>query len=114
MIEIDGVRLQLEKLIWESGDYISDEWLKLIDYATHPEQSSEIVLNGLASAVRRLNRNLTTTSFLLRATELAPVYNDVIAQVNSLNSGKPVDVLDPLVPNASFSDASGSFKFAHS
>lgn len=114
MIEIEGIQRQLEKPIWESGDYISDEWLRLIDLTTHPDTSSPVVLSGLASAVRRLNRNLATTSFLLDGTDLASVYNDVVSQVNDINTGRPVDTLDPLIHGVSWGEASGSFKFADS
>ena len=114
MVEIDGVRRQLERPIWQSGDLISDEWWRLIDLTTNSDAHSPIVLNGLASAIRRLNRNLQTTSFLLGETELADVYDDVAGQVNCINADRPVGTLDALMPDVSWGEASGLFKFANS
>ncbi|MEO6761248.1 MAG: hypothetical protein ABI220_02610 [Candidatus Saccharimonadales bacterium] len=112
MIEIDGIRRQLEQPNWESGDRISDEWMRLIDLTTDPELHSTIVLYGLASAVRRLNRNLGTTSLLLKGTKLAQVYNDVVEQVNAINSDRLVGKVEYLSTGASWSEASGLFIFA--
>lgn len=114
MIEIDGIRRHLERPIWESGDYISDEWFRLIDLATDPNTDSPVVLGGLVSAIRRLNRNLKTTSYLLGKSDFAPVYDNVISQVNEINSDRRVGILHPLVHDVSWSEASGSFQFADS
>jgi hypothetical protein len=115
MIEIDGVRSKLEEPIWESGDYISDEWLRVIGLATHPNTDVyPLLMEGLASAVRRLNRNLTTTSFLLGESELAPVYDDVVRQVNDINSDRPVGLLKPLMTRVRWGEASGSYISADS
>ncbi len=113
MIEIDGVRNGLHRPIWESGDYISDEYLKLIDLSTSPDRSHRNA-ERIAIAVRRLNRNHETTSTLLVDTELAQPYNDVIAQLNDINASiEGVGTLRPLIEDDSrFQGASGSFKWA--
>lgn len=113
MIEIDGVRNQLHRPIWESGDYISDEYLTLINLSTSPSRSLRDA-ERIASAIRRLNRNLDTTSVLLVGTELAQPYNDVVAQLNDINvSIVGIEVLQPLNEDESrFRGASGSFKWA--
>lgn len=114
MIEIDGVCRELEKPIWESGDYISDEYLLLIDLSTSPDRATQDNAMRIASAVRRLNRNLSTTSTLLAGSELANPYDDVINQLNVINyNTEGVDTLQPLIRDDSrFPAASGSFKWA--
>jgi hypothetical protein len=114
MIEIDGVRRQLEKPIWESGDYISDEYLLLIDLSTSPNRATQTNTDRIASSIRRLNRNLATTSALLVDSELADPYDDVISQLNDVNSDvHGIDVLQPLIRDGSrFQESSGKFKWA--
>lgn len=113
MIEIDGVRNELHRPIWESGDYISDEYLELIDLSTSPDRPHGSI-DRIARAVRRLNLNLSTTSALLVGTELAQPYNDVVVQLNDINAGIPnVDALQPLIEDDSrFQGTSASFKRA--
>jgi hypothetical protein len=113
MLEIDGVRRQLQKPIWESGDYISDEYLKLIDITTSPHRVNERNAQRLASSIRRLNRNLDTTSALLVGTEAGSAYDSVVDQVNSINATLGVGTLLPLNQDESrFAGSSRSFKFA--
>lgn len=113
MVEIDGVRRELERPIWESGDYISDEYLLLIDLSTSPNRTTQTNADRIVSAIRRLNRNLATTSTLLVGTELADPYDDVIDQLNAINSDtEGVGVLQTLIRDDSrFQNASGSFKW---
>lgn len=114
MIEIDGVRRELEKPIWESGDYISDEYLLLIDLSTSPNRNIQTNIDRIASCIRRLNRNLATTSTLLVDSELAEPYDNVMSQLNDMNSDiGGIDTLQPLIRDDSrFQEASGSFKWA--
>ncbi|HEY4964169.1 MAG TPA: hypothetical protein VIH90_05730 [Candidatus Saccharimonadales bacterium] len=114
MIEVDGVRRRLERPITQAGDLISDEWLKAIDLTTHPDSNSPLILSGLASAIRRLNRNLATTSLILEGTEFEDTYNGVIDQINCLNSARDVGELLPLMSGVTWSQYSGLFKFADS
>lgn len=127
MLEIDGVRHEMERLVWESGDYISDEYLILIDLSTSPERTNPSNAERIASAVRRLNRNLDTTSALLVETKVpwayddaekfadaADVYDHVIGQVNAINEDMPnVGALLPMNRDESrFAGSSGSFRWA--
>jgi hypothetical protein len=115
MIEIDGVIRGLEKPTWGSGDHISEEYFILIDLSTSPDRTTQIKIDRIASAIRRLNRNLATTStLLLYDSEFADTYDDVVGQLNNINSDiEGVDVLQPLIRDDSrFQGASGSFKWA--
>jgi len=87
MVEIDGIRLALALPVTEAGDYISDEYLKVIDLVTTPVLYQEDV-DDLADAVMRLNRNRGTTSDYLGQAGLLGVYNDVVVQINELTSWK--------------------------
>ena len=113
MIEIDGVCRELEKPICESGDYISDEYLLLIDLSTSPNRTTQTNANRIASAVRRLNRNLATTSTFLDDPEVSSAYVNVINQLNDINSDiEGVGVLQPLIrDNSRYQEASGNFKW---
>lgn len=110
MIEIDGITLELEKPVTEACDYIADCWVRAIDLSTEPHVGSNI-LGLLASSVRRLNRNISTTSVVLVGTELEVVYDDVVGQLNEINAGRQgVDELKPLIKdNSRFEEYSGSF-----
>lgn len=113
MIEIDGVRNQLEKPVWESGDYISDEFWRLIDIATSPNRVTETNAERMASSIRRLNRNLDTTSALLVGNEAGPAYDRVVEQVNAINATLGVGFLLPLNQDESrYAGSSGIFKWA--
>ena len=109
MIEIDGVCRELERPIWESGDYISDKYEELIDLSTSPDRDRHV--DRIALAIHMLNLNLTTTSLLLVDTELAQPYDDVIGQLNEINADIPdIGTLQPLITNnARFEGASDSF-----
>lgn len=126
MLEIDGVRHKMERLIWESGDYISDEYWQLIDLSTSPGRTNPSNAQRIASAVRRLNRNLDTTSALLvetkvlgvyddaeKFTDVAEVYDHVIGQLNEINADTPAaGTLLPMNRDESrFAGSSGSFKW---
>lgn len=112
MIEIDGVRHELEAPITEAGDYISDEYLLLIDFSTAPH-SSHRNTERIASAIRRLNRNLAATSVYLVGTEFAQPYNDVVAQLNTINASLNVGSLNNLIEDDSrFLVYSASFRHA--
>lgn len=98
MIEIDEVRLALQTPVTESGDYISDEYLNLIDVSTSPDPRTQSTGHFISQSMRRLNRNLETTSTILVGTELADVYDSVVGQLNSLNSDIPErHLLKPLI-----------------
>ncbi len=113
MIEIDGVRNELHRPCTEAGDYISDNYRDLIDLSTSPDRTAVPNVVRIASLVRRLNRNLATTSAILVGTELDPIYEDVISQLNEINADLPVDALHPLVRDESrFTDYSGSYRWA--
>ena len=113
MIEIDGVKHALERPITQAGDIIADEYLEAIDLSTARDLWQRDV-NRLASAIRRLNRNQDTTCVYLGQAGLIETYNDVVGQLNDMNSGLPeVGRLLPL--NADFSrvrNFSSSFTFA--
>jgi hypothetical protein len=111
MKEIDGIRLALGSPATEAGDYISDEYYTLIDLTTSTVNAAKAL--RIASSVRRLNRNLATTSIYLSGTDLAEVYDDVVGQINHLNDGLNVGQLLPLITDESrFAEYSGSFKWA--
>ena len=101
MIEIDGVSNALGMPFTEAGDYSADEYLRLIDLSTSPKRHDRLVLSGIASATRRLNRNLDTVSVYLVEAGLTEVYNDVVGQLNQMNEGiDGVDVLKPITPES--------------
>lgn len=110
MIEIDGVRRELERPVTEAGDYISDTYERVIDHATAPELSNLEAIE-LARDVSLLNRNLaTTSSYLIGRTATGFVgdeyvearadeaYDNTIAQLNTLTAGAPgVEELRPII-----------------
>lgn len=87
MIEIDSVQRALEASRTEAGDYISDEYFKVIDCSTSPDRESSNFDADIASATRRLNRNLGTTAVHLDEAGLSDAYNTVAAQLNDMNNG---------------------------
>lgn len=89
MIEIDGVQRLLERPITEAGDYLSDEYFRLIDLATTPRNRSDVAVIGLVGAIRRLNHNIGATTVYLRMDGMADVYDDVITQINEINADLP-------------------------
>ncbi len=95
MIEIDGVKKVLETPRTEAGDYISDEYFIAIDLSTAPSLS-EFDTRRLASAIRRLNRNIGATYVYLANGGLVEPYNDVCVQLNQIN--EPVEGLLQLQP----------------
>lgn len=102
MIEIDGIQRALERPITEAGDYISDDYFKLLDLTTSPNQRSHANAPRIASVVRRLNRNLAATSVYLDDPVLAQAYNSVTSQVNELNVGiDGVNLLKPIITDSS-------------
>ncbi len=107
MIEIDGVTQSLERPVSSSGDFIADMYLRAIDLSTAPKPLGERGMADLASALRRLNRHLATTSFYLSGTGCEETYNDVVAQLNEMNYASPG--LEPLKPLMSIDDAKGSW-----
>lgn len=113
MLEIDGVRNELHTPIWESGDYISDEYLMLIDLSTSEFRTTEAYVRLINNSIRGLNRNIDTTSAILVGTDLAQLYDDVIGQLNEIN----VDIIDgePLRPlnyeDSRFAGSSGSYRW---
>lgn len=110
MIEIDGIYIGLQHPATVAGDYIADTYWRVVDLTTAPGLTTS-QLNSLASAVRKLNRNKSTTSVYFDFTELASVYDSVAQQVNHLNSGySEVPNMEPLIRVPSkFADYSASF-----
>lgn len=98
MIEIDGVVRELEQPVSDSGDYIALMYMQAIDLSTAPQPLSERDAEILASSLRRLNRNLATTSFYLSGSECADAYDTVATQLNELNEDNPrLDALRPVM-----------------
>jgi len=96
MIEIDGVNSALEQPVSSSGDFIAGTYKRAIDLSTAPRPLSERDMANLASALRRLNRNLATTSFYLSGTGCEVVYDSVVAQLNEINAASPnLELLHP-------------------
>lgn len=85
MIEIDGVRRALEGPMTEAGDYISDEYLKVIDLSTTPRHGTNVAIRGLSGAIQRLNFNVAATAVYLRTRDMAEVYDNVASQINEIN-----------------------------
>lgn len=99
MIEIDDVQRGLEAAGNQAGDFISDEYWKVLDLSTRDELSIDNIWR-LVSAERRLNRHLGTTAVELEMAGLVDVYNDVIGQVNEINSAAGrSSQLQPILPD---------------
>jgi hypothetical protein len=114
MIEIDGVRHELEYPGTEACDYIADDYLECIDIATSPDRTSHKNKERLASLIRRLNRNLSTTSSVLVGTSVEPAYNSVVVQINAITQSDSVGELKPLISDESrFEGYSGSYTWAN-
>lgn len=113
MIEIDGVTCELEPPCTEACDYIADDYYNCIDIATSPNRTSHKNQERLASLIRRLNRNLSTTSTVLVGTELEVVYDHVAEQINDITAADNIGSLKPLIKDDSrFSGYSGSYTWA--
>ena len=101
MIEIDGVVIELEQPVSDSGDLIADTYVRAIDLSTDPGPLGAREGERLASSLRRLNRNLATTSFYLSGSGCVDIYNDVALQLNEINSANPdLETLRPLMSRA--------------
>jgi len=113
MIEIDGVRRELEPPCTEACDYIADNYLDCIDLATSPQRTSHKNRDRMASLIRKLNRNLPTTSTVLVGSDAEASYDSVVAQINDITANDGVGELKPLIKDDSrFDGYSGSYKWA--
>lgn len=89
---IDDVRRQFERFYTEdyfspiNGDWISDDYYKIIDLTTKPDELSKDELNMLDEIITRLNEKYTHIERQLGSSSLCDAYNDVAEQVTAINS----------------------------
>lgn len=93
---IDDVRRKFENSYTEdyfnpaNGDWISDDYWRIIDLTTQPGELNDKELIKLDGAITRLNNKYTLIQRRLGNSSLLGAYVDVAEQVTALNEGLPV------------------------
>lgn len=70
----------------ESGDRISDDYLKVIDLTTQPGALNEQALNSLNQSIQHLNQAYPFIERQLGRAGLLDTYYDVMQQINMTNA----------------------------
>jgi hypothetical protein len=110
--EIEDLRRYFESSWTETysnptdGDFISDDYFKVIDLTTQPGKLSEREARSLNRAVEHLNEVYPTIERRLGKAGMLDIYQDVMGQVNALNAADPTRsseiagvILPPLRPS---------------
>ena len=72
-----------------NGDWISDDYYRIIDLATQPGKLSEDEAGKLNRSIARLNSKYDYIQRLLGSSSLLGAYNSVASQVNEINLAEP-------------------------
>ena len=73
----------------QNGDWISDDYLRIIDLTTKPGNLNEDDKGKLNRSIIRLNEKYDYVESMLGSSSLLGAYIDAVVQINTINSADP-------------------------